>query len=325
MVGFVQPSPPTGFRSVPDAFSDIPHSALRYFRAVARTGSIRAAADMLNVAPSAVSRQILKLEHELGAQLFDRQPRGVVLTEAGELLAGFTHDAFLQFERVRSELDDLRDNRIGKVTLCCVEGAVGDFLPRVIADYRTRHPGISVTVNVRGTHDVVDTVLEDDAEIGISFNGGDHPNIRIVERAYQKLHCTVSPRHRLAKARSLGVVDISKDPIALPDSSFGIRRLVDALFAEQGIVPRPALETNSIQALRQFVGVSDRAVTFMPRFTISRDLEMKRLVAIPLLETQMALASIEIIVRKGRRLTVPAERFLEGVVPELRRLDEGRT
>jgi DNA-binding transcriptional LysR family regulator len=309
---------------VPDAFSDIPHSALRYFRAVVRTGSIRAAAEMLNVAPSAVSRQILKLEQELGAPLFSRHPRGVLLTEAGEIVAGFTHDAFLQFERIRSELDDLKDNRIGKVTLCCVEGAVGDFLPRVIADFRQRHPGITVTVNVRGTHDVVDTVLADDAEIGISFNAGDHPNVRIVERVHQQLNCVVSPAHRLAGAKSLGVVDIAGEPLALPDTSFGIRRLVDAIFAEHGIVPRPALETNSIQALRQFVGVSSRALTFMPLFTISRDIEMKRLVAIPMLERQLALASIEIIVRKGRRLAVPAERFLAEVAPILRGLDEGR-
>lgn len=307
---------------MPDAFSDIPHSALRYFRAVIRTGSIRAAAALLNVAPSAVSRQILKLEHELGTQLFARQPRGVALTEAGEIMAGFTHDAFLQFERIRSELDDLKDNRVGKVTLCCVEGAVGDFLPRTLADFRERHPGISVTVNVRGTHVVVDTILDDDAEIGISFNAGDHPNVRVVERVHQRLNCVVAPAHRLAGASSLGVLDVAGEPLALPESSFGIRRLVDAIFAEHGIVPSPALETDSIQALRQFVSVSGRAVTFMPRFTISRDIEMKRLVAIPMLEKRLAVASIELIVRKGRRLTVPAERLLAELVPMMRDLDE---
>ncbi len=308
---------------MPDAFSDIPHSALRYFRAVVRTGSIRAAAELLNVAPSAVSRQILKLEQQLGAPLFTRQPRGVALTDAGEVIARFSHDAFLRFERVRSELDDMKDNRIGKVTLCCVEGAVSDFLPPAIAEFKTRHPGISITVNVRGTHDVVATVLADDADIGISFNAGEHPNIRIVERVHQRLNYVVSPAHRLAGAKVLGAPDIADEAIALPDPSFGIRRLVDAIFAEHGIVPRPALESNSIQALRQFVSVSDDGVTFMPLFTIDRDIALKRLVAVPMREKRLARASIDLIVRKGRPLAVPAERFLDDLIPVLRELDEG--
>ncbi|MDH3233463.1 MAG: LysR family transcriptional regulator [Alphaproteobacteria bacterium] len=306
-----------------DAFSDIPHSALRYFRTVVRTGSIRAAAGLLNVAPSAVSRQILKLEDELGTRLFTRQPRGVALTAAGEVIASFTHDAFLQFERVRSELNDMKDNRIGNVTLCCVEGAVGDFLPRAIAGFQTRHPGISITVNVRGTHDVVDTVLDDGAEVGISFNAGETPNIRIIERVHQRLNYVVSSAHRFAGKRMLGVADIADEAIALPDASFGIRRLVDAIFAEHGIVPRPALESNSIEALRRYVSANDRAVTFMPHFTVGRDIELKRLVPVPMREKQLALASMEIIARKGRPLTVPVERFLDVLIPTLRQIDEG--
>lgn len=306
-----------------DAFSHLPHSALRYLRAVARTGSIRAAAEQLNVAPSAVSRQILKLEQGLGAELLERQPRGVALTEAGAIVARFAHDAFLEFERVRSELDDLKEHRVGNVTICCVEGAVGDFLPQAIDDFQARNPGISISAIVRGTHDVVDTILEDEAEIGISFNGGDHPNIRIVERVHQRLCCAVSPAHRLANATALGVVDIADEPLALPDGSFGIRRMVDAIFAEHRLVPRPMLETNSIQALRQFVSTSDRAVTFMPVFTISRDLDHGRLVAIPMLEKELALASVELVVRRGRRLTVPAARFLSELAPVLRARDEG--
>ena len=306
-----------------DAFSDIPHSALRYFRTVIRTGSIRAAAELLNVAPSAVSRQILKLEQELGVPLLTRLPRGVALTDAGRIVADFSHDAFLQFERVRSELNDLKDNRVGKVTLCCVEGAVSDFLPRAIADFQTRYPGISATVNVRGTHDVVDTVLDDDADIGISFSAGEHPNIRIVERVHQRLSYILSPAHRLAGAPVLGVADIAGEDIALPDSSFGIRRLVDAIFAEYGITPRPVIEANSIQALRQFVSINHRAVTFIPHFTVSRDIEMKRLVAVPMRERRLAIATIDIIVRKGRPLSIPAERFLTDLVPVVRHLDEG--
>ena len=256
--------------------------------------------------------------------MFAREARGVVLTEAGHILASYAHSAFLNFERVKSELDDLRENRIGRVTICCVEGAVSDLLPRAIAEFRELYPGISALVNVRGTHNVMGAILCDDAEIGISFSGGTDPNIDVIERVYQRLQCTVSPTNPLAATNMQSVTDLADHAIALPDANFGIRRLVDAMFADSGLYLRPIFESNSIEALRQFVAFTSHVLTFMPKFTISRDLEQGRLVGIPIRERQLATASIEIIVRKGRRLTIPAERFISVLVPMLQSLDEGR-
>ena len=86
---------------------------LRYFYAVSQTRSIRKAADSLRVAQSAVSRQVKALEDELGVALFERHPRGVRLTDAGQILAKYAQQTILDLERIRSEIDDLRHLRRG--------------------------------------------------------------------------------------------------------------------------------------------------------------------------------------------------------------------
>ena len=83
-------------------------SVLRYFLAVARHGSIRQAADELHVAASAISRQIAILEGDYGATLFERHAQGVRLTLSGEIFAQHARTTLREFERVRSDLDDIR-------------------------------------------------------------------------------------------------------------------------------------------------------------------------------------------------------------------------
>jgi DNA-binding transcriptional LysR family regulator len=83
-------------------------TALRYFHETARLGSIRKAAEALSVTPSAISRQIANLEHDLRAPLFERSVHGMRLTAAGDLLARQTHRTFLDLDRVRSSVDVLR-------------------------------------------------------------------------------------------------------------------------------------------------------------------------------------------------------------------------
>ena len=97
---------------------------LRYFNEVARLGSIRKAADRLHVAPSAVSRQIAQLEHEVDAILFERSKGGVQLTVAGEVLARHSHGIFRDLDRARTGIDELRGLRRGEVNLWVIEGIV---------------------------------------------------------------------------------------------------------------------------------------------------------------------------------------------------------
>src|SRR5260370_18721839 len=92
---------------------------LRYVDEVARAGSIRKAADVLHVTASAVNRRIMDLEEKLGAPLFERRPRGVRLTEAGELFVRYIREKTGDVKSMKSQIEDLKDLRHGPARLAC--------------------------------------------------------------------------------------------------------------------------------------------------------------------------------------------------------------
>ena len=113
---------------------------LRYFLEVARSGSIAAAAGAQHVAASAVSRQIAKLEDELGIALFERQARGMALSDAGRQLAAYASAAALEAERVATEIRHRGEQGDVTVRLACTEGFAHRFLPQCMAEFKRLRP-----------------------------------------------------------------------------------------------------------------------------------------------------------------------------------------
>ena len=107
---------------------------LSYVDEVARSGSIRKAAERLNVTASAVNRRIADLENELGAPLFDRRPRGMRLTAAGEVFIHYLRGHNGEVERMKSQIEDLRPCAVAAWRIAAQSGARTRFLPRLIAE-----------------------------------------------------------------------------------------------------------------------------------------------------------------------------------------------
>lgn len=144
-------------------------TGLRYFLAVARTGSIAAASAQLNVAASAISRQIANLEAELDCVLFERRPRGMVPSPAGELLAQHAHQVLIRSEQVVTEIRELEGLARGLIRVACSEGFSLDIVPNAIAAFHAAHPGIRFEVTVQPPAQVTQTVAVGDADLGITF------------------------------------------------------------------------------------------------------------------------------------------------------------
>src|SRR3954454_20949167 len=115
---------------------------------VARTGSIRRAAELLNLTPSAMNRRIQDLEREVGTPLFERRPRGVKLTTAGEMFVRYARSQIADAERMKSQVEDLRGLRRGPVQIICSQALAHDFLASRIAYFRKQHPKVLFDVRV---------------------------------------------------------------------------------------------------------------------------------------------------------------------------------
>ena len=145
----------------------IQQSSLLRFQAIASSGSIRAAAGRLFITPSALSRELQRLEEDLGTTLFERKARGMVLTAAGKIYLSHVRDALNDIERMRSELDALQNLHRGHVSLLSVEGYASDFLAPAIAQFQNRYPNITFNLRITGTNSVVSGISSCEADIGL--------------------------------------------------------------------------------------------------------------------------------------------------------------
>jgi DNA-binding transcriptional LysR family regulator len=280
----------------------------RYFFKVARLGSIREASEVLHVAPSAISRQIAKLEEELGTDLLEPNGRGIRLTAAGEILAMRASQMVDALEQARSEIDDLVGLRRGHVHIWTVEGSVGDLVLPTVNEFQRRYPAVSYEITVAGSDRIARAVMEDDADIGVIFNPPEEPGLREVARVTGSLLAIGHPGHAAMKLRSLSMAEMAKYPLALPDTSFGLRHMVDAAAKAARVEPAPVLVTNSIEALREFARIG-AGLTILPRTAVQGDIRRRLLRAIPLTDKPFRVVTTAIVVRRDRQLPIAATEF----------------
>jgi DNA-binding transcriptional LysR family regulator len=295
-------------------------TSLRYFDAIVRLGSIRAAAQHLRIAQSAVSRQVQSLEDEIGAQLFERSRRGVQLTQAGALLRDYVQEASFQAERLRSELDALQNLRRGKVRLHVIESAVPHLVPAAIADFRREHPGIAFTVVVAGSAQVLHAVREAETDIGVAFGRSAVPELLVKSRIAEPLCAVMRADHPLATLPSVTVRQTLRWPIGVPPAGGGTALLLDAALAASGLRVLPALETNSIDLLRRFVLGGD-GITFLARLMVASDAPDKRLAILPVEDVPLGQSHVEVVTLRGRTLPLAAEAFVAYLVRRLKAVE----
>jgi len=294
-------------------------ASVRHFMAVVEHGSFRAAAEALHIAQSAVSRRIQALEHELGADLFERRAKGVALTPAGEVLSRSLRDLEFQFDRMRSEIDALQGLRRGVVRVATIESLVTQVIPSAIAAFRALHPGITFEVQAAGSDVVVQKVRAGEAEIGIAFNQPAAEGINVAYRIREPVFAVMSPKHPLARARTLTLSDLAGYPLGHTMPWSGTRQLVDAAARKSGLALPPVLITNSIELLHRFA-LRDMGIAFLSRLACLDSIAAGRVVVRQLAEKSLSAGAIEVLTLASRRLPVAAEEFQRVLAAELRRL-----
>ncbi|HEX7043047.1 MAG TPA: LysR family transcriptional regulator [Burkholderiales bacterium] len=283
-------------------------SAYVYFGEVARLGSIRQAAERLYISASSISRQIAKLEREFDAPLLIRRPQGVELTPAGRVLYEFIQTRSREIERLKAFIDDLKNLRRGHVSLRIVEGLLGGFLPKALAEFAARYPAITYEVKVVATDDVMLAVAEGRCDIGISFHPYPRANVKAVAEVREPLFVVMAPDHPLANRVSLRLADLESEPVSLPDKTFGIRHLIDHAVKIGPIRLNIRCETNSIEMLRRFA-LTGMGVSFLPGYSFEHEAAAGKLVGVRLTDPGL-LTTVTQFCRHAEIELTPAARAL---------------
>lgn len=228
---------------------------LTYFLTAAQTQNFRKAAEICLVAQSALSRQIAALETELGVQLFRRVDRRVSLTEAGQEFAVFARNALGQLQQGQQAMIELQAGERGTVTLGCIEALATSFLPGLFGRFHQRHPAINLRVSVRGADELMRLVEQQSLDFGLIFDPTSHSELVEVRELFrQPLQILISPGHPLAQTgEAVTLEQVAGEALVLFREGFGLRRVVEGVFARRGYPVHPLVEIDSIEALKEFV------------------------------------------------------------------------
>ena len=286
---------------------------MRYVDEVARTGSIRKAADHLNITASAVNRRIMDLEEELGAQLFERRPRGVRLTAAGEVFVHYLREQDGGAERMKSQIEDLKGLRRGAVRIACSQALVLDFLPREIAEFRARHPLVSFEVKVLDHERAMTALAAYEVDLVLVFRPPFLPNFQPLMSLEQRVVAVMSADHPLARRPAIRLRDCAAYPVALPERSLGGRQLLDEVCARSGLTFKLAAESNSFEFLRGLVTHAN-LISFQIRIGTMPDDNKLGLVARDIDDRDVPRAKLVLGQLRARNLPIPAAVFAERLV-----------
>ena len=284
--------------------------AVRFFLEVVRTGSVTSAAERLNVAPSAVSRQIARLEEDLNTPLFERRARGMVATEAGELLAVHAQRALQDIERVAEDIQALRGLRSGLVRVVSTEGFAADFLPTQMVAFRRQYQDIRFELEVRPQAEIPRMVREGEMDIGVTLTTAPERGITVEIRQPAPVLAIVGRGHALAGHRQLSLGQLLDWPLALPGPDSILRQLFDISCARQALVAEPAFLARTMESMIAFVAAGG-GVTLCGEAALRSRLRAGDLVAIPLRDREMNERYFEVQTMAGRTLSQASRAFLD--------------
>src|SRR5438477_760112 len=220
---------------------------LTYVDEVARTGSIRKAASHLNVAASAISRQILALETQLGTPLFQRLPKKLILTAAGEVLIGHIRQTLKELTRAQAKIEELKGLRRGEITVAMMSGLASNLVPGTVKEFRLANPRVKLTLTLFNTGEEIQTaVASGEADLGIGFDFTKDSHLKVLASAGAKLGAVMAPSHPLARRAGIRLSDCIDYPLVVADTGSAIRPCLGAAFTRSALDLQPIIAANAI-------------------------------------------------------------------------------
>lgn len=281
---------------------------LRVFKAVADAASITAAARALRISQPAVSKQLAELEQSLGTPLVDRLSRGIRLTAAGELLAGYARQIFQAELAAETELSGLLGLQGGSLAVGA-STTIGSYLvPRVLGEFHTQHPQVAVRLVIGNTQAITEAVLERSIDVGLTE--GLLPGEALDEEVltHDEMVLITSTQHPLAQQRTASLADLRSYPLICREEGSGTREVLEAALARQGLRVEPAMSLGSTEAVKNAV-LHGFGVAMVSRLTVELEVQTKRLCALPVEGLQVRRA-LHLLTLRGKHPSPSAGKFL---------------
>jgi len=254
---------------------------LRTFAAIAETRSFTRAAERVHLTQAAVSAQIKALESEAGVPLFSRVNKKVYLTEAGETLLLHAERLIRGHDDAVFALTAIGNAECGRLRLGTASTMASNHpLPLILAALKREHPGAQITVRRATSAEIVNSILNNDLDLGLVSLPVEAPDIRSEVLQRDRLVAILPPDHMLAEQQTVGIRQLAAEPLILGEQGGNTRRLIDLAFEKAGIRAQVIMELGSLTSIKQMVE-HGLGVSIVPRSSVRDEIGRRQLVALP--------------------------------------------
>ncbi|WP_017349460.1 LysR family transcriptional regulator [Pantoea sp. A4] len=275
-------------------------SEIRYFLAVANAGSLSAASEQLFVAVSAISRQIQRLEAQVGMPLFDRHARGMVLNEAGEIFAHQVRKSQMDMEYALAEIKGLTAVRRSVIRIACTDGLAFSLLPTLLAEFRQQNPAVQIIVKVSNPQGVAERIRTGECDLALQFSLNPERGVEVAGAWQAPVLLLMHQHHPLAQGE-FSLEALSRYPLALPEQFTTVRQLFDLSCQMRGCTLEPVFTCENFSTLFHFLLHTPEAVTICSAFTVAQETRDYALIMRPMGIEQLSHRTLQLQTLSGRK------------------------
>lgn len=292
---------------------------LRYFIAVGRLGSIRKAADELNVSASAIDRQILNAEAQFDMPLFERLPTGLRLTAAGEVLMAAGGRWQKNLVELRAQIEDLRGLKRGHVDIAIIDALTKGTIPRVIQLLQQRYPGISIGVHVLASDAIRTVITNGDVDFGVCFEPQSIRDLTVRAFADVTLGFVTLPDHPISQKGSARFSACVGEPMILPAKPLAVFQRVTVL---EGISQLPLdrkVTSDNIQLITSLI-LQGVGIGILTSLDVASEVEAGLLAFTPIAEPVLKPMTLALCTATSRTTSYAADIVLTEIQNSFARL-----
>jgi DNA-binding transcriptional LysR family regulator len=276
---------------------------------VIRSGSFSLGAASHRISQSAASQAVRQLEEELGSQLIDRTKRPFMVTPEGKKFFDACVVLLDNFEKAKAEITSQRTLVSGAVRVAVIYSVGLHDMGIYSQQFTQRYPHAKIRLAYLHPHEVIEAVVNDEADLGILSFPSQHRSLTIVPWHSEPMVFVCHRLHPLAKRKQVSHRDLEGENFIAFDRSLSIRKAVDKVLRQHGVNVNIAMEFDNIETIKHAITLQS-GVSILPEPSVLREVESGTLTAI---ETDMPelVRPIGIIHRRQKLLTPTAQTLLE--------------
>ncbi len=292
---------------------------LQYFFEVGELESVTKAAERLNIAQPAISRQLRSLEQDIGVRLFNREGRGIVLTNAGLVFRDRVRTVLRELDLAQIEMKALSRSPGGRIDVG-LPYSISQALTRALVDrMHDEVPGVAMRVIDGWSGFIIEWLVRGRLDLGVIYDHTLKSNVLRIEPLAEEEHYLVCARKDpLARREEITLAEVSRLPLVLPSREHGLRVAVEKFMSKIGCAPTIQTELESIVGLKQMTQ-QGKVYTILPRGEIEAELAASLVSRVRIIEPTI-YRKLFIARSNQRPATAPMKAVLNVVKEETEKL-----